>query len=138
MSYFDEEFIQQLAAENIPYRPLLPAEEKTLINAINSRFPFSCGRIRWDVIPGSVHFENNREANLKALSALTESTRAANVILIGDSLTETAYSVNISHVGTTLTLFSEIPQHNYVLPEDLNWIACMSMEGYMDFGVATS
>lgn len=138
MNYFDEEFTQQLAAENIPSRVLLPAEEETLTHAIISHFPFSSGRIRWDAIPGSVHFENDGEANLKALSSLVKSTGAANVIFIGDSLTEIAYSINTKHIDAALKLFLEIPQHNYALPEDLSWIACMSMEGYMDFGAVIS
>ena len=55
------------------------------------------------------------------------------LVLIGDSACDDAYSVSVEHLEQILRVMSELPQHTYILQKSLAWIACISFEGHLDF-----
>jgi hypothetical protein len=76
------------------------------------------------------------EPSSLAISLLAQEIRKvadADLIFIGDSACDDAYSINPEHLIQTLKIFSELPQHTYIVSEAITWIACISFEGHVDF-----
>lgn len=55
------------------------------------------------------------------------------MIFLGDSAIEYAYSIAIAELRRALDIFAELPQHTYIFPEQLHWIACLAFEGHIDY-----
>jgi len=72
----------------------------------------------------------------KALSAIAQkaTSSTSEILFIGDSLTHLGYKIKSTDISSVLAEILEIPQHNYIFPQDLSWIACLSIEGDIDMG----
>lgn len=103
---------------------------------MNSKIPFSSSNINWGNLKNS-HIFFNEPLNIATLQ-LAEKIRElsdGNLIFVGDSACDEAYSITPKNLEQTLKLFSELPQHTYILQNSLNWIACISFEGDIDFAL---
>ena len=134
MNYFDKEIITDLKTHNIGFQTLTDAEHKIIVHEINKKIPFSSSKIDWKILKNS-HIFFYEPLSIAALQ-LAEKIREVsdgNLIFVGDSACDEAYSIAPESLEQALKLFSELPQHTYILQSSLNWIACISFEGDIDF-----
>jgi hypothetical protein len=134
MSYLDEELIADLKKSNINSSNLSKTEHSAIIRKINEHIPFTGSQIAWSSLENSISFGSTSSS--AALSMFAEKINAVadgELIFIGDSVCDDAYLVNVEHIDQTLRIFSELPQHTYILQNSLAWIACISFEGHLDF-----
>ncbi|EPM65326.1 hypothetical protein [Pseudomonas syringae] len=86
------------------------------------------------MLSNNISFESATKEAKEAIIKKIKTFNSLGLIIIGDSLTDDAYEIGIDDLSTLLELFLEIPQHTYFFPEDISWIACLSLEGQLDFG----
>jgi hypothetical protein len=134
MSYLDDELIADLKRLNINFSILSEAEHAAIVRQINERILFAGSQIAWSALENSINF-GSASSNLaiymlaKKISAMAD----GEFIFIGDSACDDAYSVKFEHLEQALRVFSELPQHTYILQKSVAWIACISFEGHLDF-----
>jgi hypothetical protein len=134
MSYLDDELIADLKRLNINFSILSEAEHAAIVRRINERILFAGSQIAWSALEYSINF-GSASSNLaifmlaKKISAMADDE----FIFIGDSACDDAYSVKVEHLEQALRIFSELPQHTYILQKSVAWIACISFEGHLDF-----
>lgn len=134
MNYFDSDLVETLKKYNIHYEQLSNKNQKIFIHKIKNKIIFAGSQIDWDTLKGATEL-GNMEKSL-ALTILSEelgSLGIQKVIFLGDSAIEYAYSINIADIKRALEILAEIPQHTYIFPEELHWIACLAFEGYIDY-----
>ena len=134
MSYFDELLIDTLQKKGIDFLQLSKTEEAKLINEIQKKFTFVGSNIDWSTVKKPVNL--NTLDRLEALAKISEALshlNTKNVCFLGDSVIDHAYVVQIDDIREAIDIFSEIPQHTYVFPENLCWIACITFEGDLDY-----
>lgn len=134
MSYLDEELIADLKKLKISFNTLSEVEHNAIARKINESIPFIGNQIAWSTLENSISF-GPASSNL-AISMLAEKISAVadgELVLIGDSACDDAYSVSVEHLEQILRVMSELPQHTYILQKSLAWIACISFEGHLDF-----
>lgn len=134
MSYLDEELIADLKKLNISFSTLSDIEHDAIARKINESIPFTGNKIAWSTLDDSISF-GSASSNL-AISMLAEKISAVadgELVIIGDSACDNAYSLSVEHLDQALRVMSELPQHTYILQTSLTWIACISFEGHLDF-----
>lgn len=133
MSVFDEEIITDLNTRNINFDILTDTEQASLVRAMNERIPFSGSKVDWSNLKNGIDFKH--EPSNSAISRLAGEIRKiddGNVIFVGDSACNEAYSISLIHIDKALGIFSKTPQHTYIVSTSLTWIACISFEGDLD------
>ncbi|WP_191487520.1 hypothetical protein [Pseudomonas sp. FEN] len=138
MNYYDEEFITWLDREKITYKIINPKEHDELIFSIKRNFPFSGSKIEWSKIENPLNFNEKNKDNAFSKIAQKSIESAREIIFIGDSLTHFGYKIKNTDISLALAEIFEIPQHSYIFPQDLSWIACFSMEGDINIGESPS
>lgn len=133
MSYYDDELEKELFELNIQHKKLDKEKHDHFVGEINKKVPFSGSKISWSSLHNSISHKTN-EQSIKLISEKIKPLNETEIIFIGDSLLEDAYQINTKNLERTLIILSEIPQHTYFFPDDLNWIGCISAEGDIDFG----
>lgn len=134
MNYFDEEIITDLKAFNITFEVLTEADHASIVRNINENVPFSGSKVAWDKLATSNHFGlTSSDLAISHLAKEIQKLNDNNLIFIGDSACDEAYSINLMHIDKALSIFSEIPQHTYIVSKSLTWIACIASEGDLDF-----
>jgi hypothetical protein len=136
MSYFDDELTAELKALNISFDVLSQTEHASMVVKINEAVRFSGSQIPWNNLKNSVNF--GWAPSKKAIAQLAEEIEKLadkDLIFLGDSACDEAYSIGVEYLEKTLRVFSELPQHTYIMPKSLNWIACISFAGYLDFAI---
>ncbi|PSL90883.1 MULTISPECIES: hypothetical protein [unclassified Pseudomonas] len=133
MNYLDEEVIGDLEGLKITFSILPELEHEKLVDSINGNIPFSGSQIAWSKLQNSINFDSSTSINpLLLLTQEINKTNTEKMYFVGDSCS-VAYSVGRESLGEVLKVFSELPQHTYIVPEPMTWIACLSFEGYIDF-----
>lgn len=133
MSYFDDELTEALSHKGIDYKILTGEQHETLSSIIQKKIKFSGSQISWADLNDAKNLSSlNKNEALNAIAEMLGQRRANRVFFLGDSAIDYAYSIDTIDIKSALELISEIPQHSYILPEDLSWIACLSLEGYID------
>ncbi len=134
MNYFDKEIITDLKTHNIGFQTLTDAEHKIILEEMNNKIPFSSSKIDWKILKNShiFFYEPLSIATLQLAEKIRE-VSDGNLIFVGDSACDEVYSIAPESLEQALKLFSELPQHTYILQTSLNWIACISFEGDIDF-----
>lgn len=133
MNYFDEEVVADLKALNIKFDILLEGDHASLVSKINENVPFSGSKVAWNNLETSFNFGfASSDLSISTLAKEIQKLTNDNPIFIGDSACDEAYSINLIHIEKALRVFSEIPQHTYIVSKSLAWIACMSFEGDLD------
>lgn len=133
MSYFDETLINTLQKKGIGFLQLSKTKEAQLIDEIK-KLTFIGNKIDWSTVKNSVNLNTlDRPEALTQISEGLSRLRVKNVCFLGDSAIDHAYIVKIGDTRKTIDVFSEIPQHTYIFPENLCWIACITFEGDLDY-----
>lgn len=134
MSYLDNELIKDLSENSIGYDTLSESEHASIVKKINEQIPFSGSKIDWGNLKNSINFgsESSELAILKMANEI-KSITDENTIFVSDSACDEAYSISAENLEKALRIFSELPQHTYIVPKSLTWIACISFEGDLDF-----
>ncbi|WP_248751938.1 hypothetical protein [Pseudomonas sp. MWU15-20650] len=133
MSYLDDEIINDLKKMNVKFSIPPEAEHDLIVELINENIPFSGNQIAWSLLKENTYIgPSSSHVTLEKLEKIIKSTTERNVIFIGDA-TDNAYSITTSDLMHSLQLFSKTPQHTYILQKQLDWIACISFEGDVDF-----
>ncbi|MFP3496450.1 hypothetical protein SB759_19660 [Pseudomonas sp. SIMBA_059] len=134
MSHFDEVLIKDLKKNNIAFNTLSPIEQDSVINKIHKHVPFSGSKIIWKSLKSSLNLGSEpSDSSIFLLAEEINKVTSADLIFIGDSACDDAYSIGHEHLTQTLRIFSELPQHTYIVSPEINWIACISFEGHLDF-----
>jgi hypothetical protein len=95
--------------------------------------PFSGSQIAWSKLTTSINF--GLQASDLAISLLIEELNKVtndNLYFVGDVCSD-GYLVDHRGLSQVVKILSEFPQHTYIVPEPMTWIACLSFEGYIDF-----
>ncbi|MBP1126326.1 MULTISPECIES: hypothetical protein [Pseudomonas] len=138
MSYLDDEIVKDFNQLNIKFEISPEAEHDLIVETINATVPFFGNQIAWSQFKESTHIgPSPSQATLKLLEEKIKAATKHNVIFIGDA-TDNAYSISTRDLMQSLQVFSKIPQHTYILQKQLDWIACISFEGYIDFAIFSS
>lgn len=134
MNYYDEEFITWLNNKKITHEIIEQNTHDNFISLIKKIYPFSGSKIEWSKTEKFLNFnmKNKNDAFLEITQKAMKST--SKIVFIGDSLTHFGYKIKNIDISLALSEIIEIPQHNYIFPQDLSWIACLSMEGDIDIG----
>ncbi|NWD71224.1 hypothetical protein HX870_26860 [Pseudomonas gingeri] len=134
MSYYDEQFAAWLHRETIDYKTIEQNRYENLISSIKTMFPFSGSKIEWSKTENPLNFsaKYRDDAFLEIAQKSIKST--TEILFIGDSLTAFGYRIKSADILSVLAEIFEIPQHNYIFPQNLSWAACLSMEGDIDIG----
>jgi hypothetical protein len=134
MNYFDIELEKHLKAENIHYERLPSEAEEKCINKIQEKIIFSGSQIDWKALQNATNLSHmDKSLALNEISEKLNSLGVEGVIFLGDSAIGHAYSIAITNIRRALDIFAEFPQHTYIFPENLHWIACLSFEGHIDY-----
>ncbi|NWE14389.1 hypothetical protein [Pseudomonas yamanorum] len=134
MNHFDTELEKSLKTDNIHYERLPNKDEKRLINKIQRKITFAGSQIDWKTLQNATDLSHmEKSLALTEISEKLNSLAVQRVIFLGDSAIEYAYSIAITDLRRALDIFAEFPQHTYIFPERLNWIACLAFEGYIDY-----
>lgn len=133
MSYLDDEIINNFKKMNVKFSISSEADHDLLVKVINETLPFSGSQIAWSSFKESTYVgPSSAHVTLEKLVKKIKTATERNVIFIGDA-TDNAYSITLSDLMHSLQYFSKIPQHTYILQKQLDWIACISFEGDVDF-----
>ncbi|WP_330211393.1 hypothetical protein [Pseudomonas sp. AM4(2022)] len=133
MSYLDDEIINDLKKMSVKFSILSEAEHDLIVELTNETIPFSGSQIAWSFFKEKTYIgPSSSQVTLEKLEKKIKSTTERNVIFIGDA-TDNAYSITTSGLIHALQFFSTTPQHTYILQKPLDWIACISFEGDVDF-----
>jgi len=134
MNYFDIELEKHIKADNIHYERLPNEAEEKLINKIQEKTTFTGSKIDWETLQNATNLSHmDKFLALNEISEKLNSLAVQRVIFLGDSAIEYAYSIAITDLRRSLDIFAEFPQHTYIFPERLNWIACLAFEGHIDY-----
>jgi len=133
MSYLDDEIVKDFNQLNIEFVILTELEHDLIVEKISATAPFSGNKIAWSLFKQNTHIgPSPSQATLNSLYEKIKATTQHNVIFIGDA-TDNAYSISVRNLMQSLHIFSKIPEHTYILQKQLDWIACISFEGDVDF-----
>lgn len=134
MSLFDEDLEKTLKKHAIPYKQLPDKEQEYFIKKIHEKVTFSGSQIDWKTLRNATELGNSdRPLALNIISEQLCALGIQNIIFIGDSAIEHAYSIKIKNIKKAVEIFAEFPQHTYIFPKRLHWIACLAFEGYIDY-----
>lgn len=138
MSYFDDLIIGKLLKNRINHEILTVHDHKAVCEVIRTKANFVGNQINWPTLKNFKSFNHlEKEGALDLLAKTIISHASEKVFFIGDSAMDEAYSTSIKDVRNALGIFTDVPQHLYILPDRLNWIACISSEGNIDFAELT-
>ncbi|CRM09450.1 hypothetical protein [Pseudomonas sp. 37 R 15] len=133
MSYLDDEIVKDLYRLNIEFDIPAEVEHDLIVETINAAVPFSGNQIAWSLFKENTYVgPSSLRSTLEILEKKIKAATKCNVIFIGDA-TDNAYSITCRDLMQSLQIFSKIPQHTYILQKQLDWIACISFEGDIDF-----
>ncbi|PRA33068.1 hypothetical protein [Pseudomonas poae] len=134
MSYLDEELIADLKASDISFDVVSETEHASIVDKINENVPFSGSKVAWGNIEKSINFGfSSSDLAVSRLADEIGRTAEDTLIFIGDCACDEAYCISLQHVDKVLRIFSQLPQHTYIVSKSLTWIACISFEGDLDF-----
>lgn len=139
-NYYDTSLIKYADGLKINYT--VTTDISCYVEYINTHFPFKGGRIDFNKLNNIQFVDSNRENlsvdTLNLINGLLDKKSCSKnevIIYIGDSLTDYGYEFYLNDILKIIPfIISEIPQHHYILFEDLEKIIFISMEDYIEFG----
>lgn len=126
----------ELRPQNIAFDILPTNDHASTARDINENIPFSGSKITWSKLHKSINFADDLP-DLAISRLVREIKKVADnkIIIVGDSACDEAYCINTQQREEALRIFSETPQHTYIIQRNLYWIACISFEGDTDFSL---
>jgi hypothetical protein len=138
MNYFDNNLVEMLNENGILYERLSDKEQEDLINNIQNKIIFAGSKIDWEALENATELSYmDRPLALAIVAEKLGSLGIQQVIFLSDSAIEHAYSININDIKKALEIFADFPQHTYIFPQSLHWIACLAFEGQIDYADLT-
>lgn len=112
-------------------------------SSLMTAFPVCGSKIDWSRVPEAVERRlaaalPSEQQQLDFFDGIAERCNLhGRVIYLSDSAIDFGLAGEIGSVRQVLpTLLTLIPQHHYLIAEDLSWCMCFSMEGWLAFGYA--
>ncbi len=102
----------------------------SVIELLESNFPFSTGRIAWDAKDlwaekGEDNDDNWKHTVATAIHSIHAFLKDQNpeiqVLLVGDDYLEEAYQFDLDSLQKIAPLLVDLPQHSYLISEDGAW-----------------
>lgn len=124
----DDQFLSDAQATGATILVLEDAD--SVIELLESNFPFSTGRIAWDAKDlwaekGEDNDENWKHSIASAIHSIHAFLKNQNpriqFLLVGDDYLEEAYQFGLDSLPQIVSLFPDLPQHSYVISEDGAW-----------------
>ncbi|SDU30611.1 hypothetical protein [Pseudomonas yamanorum] len=138
MNYFDNNLVETLNKNGILYERLSDKEQEDFINNIQNKIIFAGSKIDWKALENATELSYmDRPLALTIVAEKLGSLGIQQVIFLSDSAIEHAYSININDIKKALEIFADFPQHTYIFPQSLHWIACLAFEGQIDYADLT-
>ncbi|MBK5407517.1 hypothetical protein JFU58_03055 [Pseudomonas sp. TH34] len=138
MNYFDNNLVETLNKNGILYERLSDKEQEDFINNIQNKIIFAGSKIDWEALENATELSYmDRPLALTIVAEKLGSLGIQQVIFLSDSAIEHAYSININDIKKALEIFADFPQHTYIFPQSLHWIACLAFEGQIDYADLT-
>lgn len=116
-------------------------DDKKYFDAIWQFFPFVGSKIDWLQVPHSFYEQIDRDNYHQSihgfLDQIIDKTNVLEndlVVILGDSVLDVAITMPVSVLSEYLDDIVRLPQHTYIVPQNLSWCATYTMEGFMDFG----
>lgn len=113
------------------------------INDIDEKFSFIGSKIDWSEV---LHHFHRRVERLQYSVSVNEFFNrfvlAAGLgekdklIVVGDSALDAVLVFSVNTLRKYLVDVVSLPQHTYIISQDVCWCACFTMEGDMDFGLS--
>jgi len=109
--------------------------EDDILAKMNQELPFCGSKIDWESLEDKVHWACD---DLDSTSILAEVFNKyevdldAKLIVVGDSAMGSALLTDAQNLVGFIQEVTELPQHTYVLPLEMGWVLCYSMEGFVD------
>jgi len=135
MSY-DLDLIESCKNAGIPINTLHPLDK--YLNMIEKKYPTIGGRINLSSLSDYRYSKADSENTtldfckfVKSIPNLNDND--SDVIYIGDSLTDHAYTVKSSDLQAFICTIVDIPQSHYLFRSDLSWCINLSFENDMEF-----
>jgi type III secretion system FlhB-like substrate exporter len=145
MNYFEEIIYQE--ANNLITNKLIEieADSTKYFDKVESVFPVDMNRIAWEKVVNRIEEFPGKSLNeLEELKKFITNfinkyniTLAKKVIYFGDNI-NIAIQMSLETFLNNLDIFCTIPQHTYLIPEDISWCFNYTFEGYLYFGFAVS
>jgi hypothetical protein len=142
LSTFDDEARIQLSQEFTSGVLRYIGDSIPIFRMLADKYPISGSKIAWSNVHGAIHERNcNGQREVEQFAAFVtgrklNSTLAADVIYIGDGLTDFAVEGSLENIIAALPILINVAQHHYLIGPKFCWCACWTMEGDMDFGFA--
>lgn len=134
MSYFDNLIISELLKDGTHHEILTAHDHKAACELIRTKTNFVGSQINWQKLKNFENFNHlKKEDALDLLAKKITDHPSKKVFFIGDSAMDEAYSISTKDIRNALNIFADVPQHLYMLPDTSNWIACISIEGNIDY-----
>lgn len=112
-----------------------------LFEVLGRSFPTVGNSIDWKNVPGAVSAGEiwAEEVEEKFAAFMTSIVKrqglSGRVYALCDSTDEIAFRGDLADLVPYLRLIAELPEKLYALPDgEVSWCACLSFEGWMDFG----
>ena len=122
---------------------LIDEDFNTYFTRIEDKFPFMGSKINWEQLKSSVEVKADDinsilevKNKLKDIMGRFCSDTAIMITVVGDNAMDFALKMSMDSFYENMELIMELPQHVYIAPENFDWCACISMEGYISCGLA--
>lgn len=144
MNNIDDELRLSLRSDETIDRFNFIASSRELFLSLMTLYPHSGSKIDWSELPGAIEeFEPNPDLHSLRFSAFFDDMclqfgLSGSITYVGDSATDGAFEGSVGAFQKVLGVIFDIPQHHYFVGPNFAWCMCMTMEGDMAFGYATT
>ncbi len=121
----------------------------SIIDQIQISFPFVGSQISWNQTHGHCSSKWNRDDEEDSLCEAANRVCGKvidmnlvemdeELVILGDSAIDIGIMISWANFVSCLDIFSDLPQHTYVVAQDLRWCLTISLEGYVDWGLSSA
>lgn len=132
----EQELLAKLAPR-IQNEEVALVSEDDILERMNQHFPFVGSKVDWDQLEDTGHWTNDAGNARSILTEVFNNYRVeqgSKLFVVGDSAMGSALSTDAESLLMFIEDVVELPQHTYVVPPDMGWVLCFSMEGFIDAG----
>ena len=138
-----DELLEQMHKDIVAGKVVLSeVADQVYADMIYQYYPFIGSKINWSMVSGHFHekisverFRESIHGFFNKIVQLQQLSQENTVIVVSDSAIDVALVLSVDPLQTYLEDIISLPQHTFVVPKDVSWCACFTMEGDMDFGI---
>ncbi len=144
MDKIDDELRLALTSSGMMSSFHFAESSRQIFLSVMKTYPYSGSKIDWSGVPGAIEeYEPNPDLHSFRFSTFFDGMclrfgLSGSVTYVGDSATDGAIEGSVDAFQKILAVIFDIPQHHYFVGPNLAWCMCMTMEGDMAFGHATT